>query len=83
MNELRPHGRQLLENARLASTPSPLDRHRVLSALATPSQRPAMLARLHETEDEPRLRGLPRVLLLLGLVLLVAGVVYLASHAGR
>lgn len=83
MNELRPHGRQLLENARLASTPSSLDRHRVLSALATPSQRPSMLARLQDADDEPRLRGLPRILLLLGVALLVAGVVYLASHAGR
>jgi hypothetical protein len=55
----------------------------VLSALVTPSERPGLLAQLQDADDERRLRGLPRILLLLGVAILVAGSVYLASHAGH
>ena len=81
MNEIRPHGRELLARARQERTPDASDRERVLAALLAGLTAPGT-----EVPSSPPLAG-PwrsslRWLLLVALAALVAGAVYVASHGG-
>jgi len=79
MNELRPHGRELLEAARRERTPSPADRERLLSELlAAADPGPASGA----PGGRRKLSAGARLLVLVGLVLAIALLLYGASHAG-
>jgi hypothetical protein len=80
MNELRPHGRELLDAARREQTPSPAERERLLSDLmAAADPGPASGA----PGGRRKLRGGARVLVLIGLILIIGLALYGASHAGR
>lgn len=80
MNELRPHGRELLEAARRERTPSPDERERLLSELlAAADPGPASGA----PGGRRKLRGGARLLVLAALVLAIGLALYGASHAGR
>jgi hypothetical protein len=80
MNELRPHGRELLEAARRERTPSPAQRERLLSELlAAADPGPASGA----PGGTPKLRGGSRWLVLVGLALSIGLALYGASHLGR
>ncbi len=80
MNELRPHGRELLEAARRERTPSPEQRERLLGELLAaadpgpPSGAPG---------GRRKLRGYAKVLVLLALACAIGLALYGASHAGR
>lgn len=80
MNELRPHGRELLEAARRERTPTPEQRERLLSELlAAADPGPASGA----PGGRPKLRGGARWLVLVGLALAIGVALYEASHLGR
>lgn len=82
MNELRPHGRELLEQACRERTPDAATRERVFAALMATE---AVMAAVNEAANPvvPRpLAGAAKWLLLAALCLVVAGVVYLAGHVG-
>ena len=82
MNELRPHGRELLEQASRERTPDAATRERVFTALMATE---AVVAAINEAANPvvPRpLAGAGKWLLLAALALLVVGIVYLAGHAG-
>ena len=82
MNELRPHGRELLEQACRERTPDRAARDRVFAALMATE---AVVAAINEAANPvvPRpLAGAGKWLLLAALGLLVAGIVYLAGHVG-
>lgn len=82
MNELRPHGRELLEQAKGERTPDLATRERVFAALMATE---AVVAAINEAANPvvPRpLAGAGRWLLLVALALVVAGIVYLAGHVG-
>lgn len=82
MNELRPHGRELLKQASRERTPDAATRERVFAALMATE---AVVAAINEAANPivPRpLAGVGRWLLLAALALVVAGLVYLAGHVG-
>jgi hypothetical protein len=82
MNELRPHGRELLEQAKRERTPDAAVRERVFSALMATE---AVVAAINEAANPVVTRplaGAGRWLLLAALAAVVAGVVYLAGHVG-
>ena len=82
MNELRPHGRELLGQAKLERTPDAAARERVFAALMATE---AVVAAINEAANPvvPRpLAGVGKWLLLAALALVVAGIVYLAGHVG-
>jgi hypothetical protein len=82
MNELRPHGRELLEQACRERTPDAATRERVFAALMATE---AVVAAINEGANpvvSRPLAGAGRWLLLAALALLVAGLVYLAGNVG-
>jgi hypothetical protein len=82
MNELRPHGRELLQQACRERTPDAATRDRVFAALMATE---AVVAAINEAANPvvPRpLAGAGKWLLLAALALVVAGLVYLAGHIG-
>ena len=82
MNELRPHGRELLGQAKLERTPDAAARERVFAALMATE---AVVAAINEAATPKVSRplvGLGKWLLLAALAAVVAGVVYLAGHVG-
>lgn len=82
MNELRPHGRELLAQAKRERTPDAAVRERVFAALMATE---AVVAAINEAANPvvPRpLAGAGKWLLLAALGLAVAGIVYLAGHVG-
>jgi hypothetical protein len=82
MNELRPHGRELLAQAKRERTPDTAVRERVFEALMATE---AVMAAIDEAANPvvPRpLAGAGKWLLLAALAGVVAGIVYLAGHVG-
>jgi hypothetical protein len=82
MNELRPHGRELLEQARRERTPDAAVRERVFAALM---ETEAVVAAINEAANpvvQRPLAGAGKWLLLGALAVVVAGIVYLAGHVG-
>ncbi|HYQ15851.1 MAG TPA: hypothetical protein VEQ58_08840 [Polyangiaceae bacterium] len=77
MNELRPHGRELLDAARRQHTPSPAERERLLSELLV-SAEPAPATRISLVPQ--RLSAASKLLLLAALAALIGVALYLASR---
>jgi hypothetical protein len=83
MNEIRHHGRELLDQARRERTPDAADRARVLGALmASAALATATSATAAPAVAEKLLTGVSKWLLLAGLAGTVTGGVYLAGHVG-
>ena len=83
MNEIRHHGRELLDQARRERTPKAADRERVLGALmASAALATATSAAAAPAVAEKVLAGLSKWLLLAGLAGTITGGVYLAGHVG-
>jgi len=78
MNELRPHGRELLEAARRERTPSPAEHARLLQQLLLAAQ-----SSNASSPPPPKLANGARLILLAALVAGIAFALYCASHAGR
>lgn len=77
MNELRPHGRELLRAARRERTPAPLERERLLSELlAAADPGPA-------SGSAATRRRLPRAARLLLLVVLALAIAFSLFAVGR
>ena len=82
MNQLRPRGHELLEQARLERTPDAATRARVFEALmATEAVMAAVEAAANPKASRP-LVGLGKWLLLAALVGVLASALYLAGHVG-
>lgn len=83
MNQIRHHGRELLDQARRERTPDAADRERVFGALmASAALATASTATAAPAVGEKVLTGLSKWLLLAGLASTVTAGVYLAGHVG-
>jgi hypothetical protein len=78
MNELRPHGRELLEAARRERTPSAAEHARLLQELLQAAQSSSPSIR-----PKRALGAAAKLVLLAALATAIAVVLYFASHAGR
>jgi hypothetical protein len=81
MNELRRHGRELLDEARRERTPDAAARERVFRALQASTDLASTPGADAPLENEP-LAGFSRWLALAGLAALLVGGLYLAGHVG-
>jgi hypothetical protein len=80
MNQLRPHGRELLAAARRERTPSPADRERLLSELAAAADPgPASGA----PGGRRKLGAGAKAAALVALTVGIAIFLYVAGHVGR
>lgn len=80
MNELRPHGRELLAAARRELSPTPAERERVLNELlATIEPAPTSTA----PGARRKLEGSARFLLLTALACAIVIALYVASSVGH
>jgi hypothetical protein len=77
MNELRPHGRELLDAARRERTPSATDHARLLQELLLAAQ-----ATDASTEPAQRLSLASKLLLLAALAVLIGFALYFVGRAG-
>ncbi len=83
MNDLRHHGRELLDQARRERTPGAADRERVFGALmATAAIATASVAAAAPAVADKVLTGLSKWLVLAALAGTVTGGVYVAGHVG-
>lgn len=82
MNELRRHGRDLLDEARRERTPDAAARARVFSALMASAALTSTAGASAAPAAAKLLTGFSKWLVLVGLVGTVTGALYLAGHVG-
>ena len=82
MNELRRHGRELLDQARRERTPDAAARERVLGALLASAALATTSSPTASAAESKPLGGINKWLLLAAVASAVAGTVYAAGHLG-